>query len=55
MFLIFFSYDDTQIYKVSIDDLNVWNKKGLKIFGGCCRTDAIEITRLRSLMDDLLS
>ncbi|KAF0759524.1 homocysteine S-methyltransferase 1-like [Aphis craccivora] len=47
-------YDDTQIYKVSINDLKIWNNKGLKIFGGCCKTDAIEIARLRSLMDDLL-
>ncbi|XP_025194231.1 homocysteine S-methyltransferase YbgG-like isoform X2 [Melanaphis sacchari] len=47
-------YDDTQIYKVSIDDLKIWNQIGLKIFGGCCKTDAIEIARLRSLIDDLL-
>jgi len=36
-----------------MDDLNIWNKKGLKIFGGCCKTDANEIARLRRLIDDL--
>lgn len=53
MFSIYFSWDNTQIYKISIDDLNLWSKKGLRIFGGCCCTDATEIARFRNLIDTL--
>ncbi|XP_025421281.1 uncharacterized protein LOC112691320 [Sipha flava] len=46
-------YDNTQIYEISIDDLNLWRKKGMKIFGGCCKTDPSDIARLRNLIDTL--
>jgi len=41
------------MFKISIDDLTLWNEKGLKIFGGCCNTDATEIARFRNLIDTL--
>ncbi|XP_026818358.1 uncharacterized protein LOC113557190 [Rhopalosiphum maidis] len=48
-------WDNTQKYQISIDDLNLWSKKGLKIIGGCCNTDATEILRFRNLIDNLSS
>ncbi|XP_060848124.1 homocysteine S-methyltransferase-like [Rhopalosiphum padi] len=48
-------WDNTQKYQISIDDLNIWSKKGLKIIGGCCNTDATEILRFRNLIDNLSS
>lgn len=48
-------WDNTQKYQISIDDLNLWSKMGLKIFGGCCNTDATEISRFRNLIDNLPS
>jgi len=48
-------WDNTQKYQISVDDLNLWSKKGLKIVGGCCNTDATEILRFRNLIDKLSS
>lgn len=50
-----FSWDKSQAYTISIDDLQLWKEKGLKIFGGCCNIDATEIRRYRSLIDTLPS
>lgn len=53
--IIFFSsWDNTQKYTISIDDLTVWSKKGLIIFGGCCNVDPTEIARFRNLINALL-
>ncbi|CAI6354634.1 unnamed protein product [Macrosiphum euphorbiae] len=49
------SWDNTQMYQVSIDDLNLWSEKGLKIIGGCCNTGVTEISRIRNLIDNLSS
>ncbi|VVC33171.1 Hypothetical protein CINCED_3A014970 [Cinara cedri] len=46
-------WDNTQKYTISIDDLSIWSKKGLKIFGGCCNTDATEIANFRNLINAL--
>jgi len=46
-------WDDSQIQNISIDDIKLWSQKGLKIFGGCCRIDAIEIARFRKLLDTM--
>jgi len=50
-----YSWDNTQMYHVSIDDLKLWSKKGLKIIGGCCNTDTSEISRIRNSIDNYLS